>query len=211
MSRRRLRFAGLLALVAGALAFTRLLVLNVQMGDAATLFDPDLTTLGWMALGPSSLAFAIGALAVVLGFALGQRIVLASGAIVMAAGFALTGHTQALTDPGLAPYAVALHAAIAGFCQHAGAALALLGLVYRNQEVGTVGLLLVVLSFLVADVHRPSPAPKLEIGLTVRRSHALRGHAPAIVTSSAPVGARAVGARARRPARARRGRAARWR
>ncbi|HSD34752.1 MAG TPA: hypothetical protein VLE26_04975 [Alphaproteobacteria bacterium] len=58
-------------------------------------------------------------------------------------------------------------AAIAGFCQHAGAALALLGLVYRNQEVGTVGLLLVMLSVLVADVHRPSPAPKLEIGLTV--------------------------------------------
>ena len=43
----------------------------------------------------------------------------------------------------------------------------LLGLVYRNQEIGTVGLLLVVLSFLVADIRRPSPAPWLEAGLAV--------------------------------------------
>lgn len=58
-------------------------------------------------------------------------------------------------------------AAIAAFCQHAGTVLALLGLVYRNQEIGTVGLLLVVLSFLVADIRRPSPAPWLEAGLAV--------------------------------------------
>ena len=58
-------------------------------------------------------------------------------------------------------------AALAAFCQHAGTILALLGLVYQNSQVGTVGLLLVVLSFLVADVRRPSPAPKIEIGLAV--------------------------------------------
>ena len=36
-----------------------------------------------------------------------------------------------------------------------------------GAAITVIGLLLVVLSVLVADVHRPSPAPKLEIGLTV--------------------------------------------
>lgn len=104
-----------LALAATTLAFARLLVLNVQMGDATTLLDPDLLALGWMALGPSSLAFAIGAVAIVIGLLFSQRIILVVGASVAAAGFALTGHTQALPNPGLAPYGVGLHAAIAGF------------------------------------------------------------------------------------------------
>jgi putative copper export protein len=107
--------AVVLALVAIVLAFARLLFLNLQMGDATTLFDPDLMALGWMALGPSSLAFGLGAITIVLGLVFNQRVVLAGGALVAAAGFALTGHTQALPQPGLAPYAVSLHAAIAGF------------------------------------------------------------------------------------------------
>lgn len=105
----------MLTLTATVLAFARLLLLNVQMGDATTLLDPDLTALGWLALGPSSLAFAIGAAAVVTGLVLSQRVIFAGGALVMAAGFALTGHTQALPEPGLAPFAVGLHFAVAGF------------------------------------------------------------------------------------------------
>jgi putative copper export protein len=35
--------------------------------------------------------------------------------LLAAAGFALTGHTQGLTEPGFAPPAVALHVLIAGF------------------------------------------------------------------------------------------------
>src|SRR5262249_19751779 len=104
-----------LALATTVLAFARLLFLNLQMGDASTLFDPDLMALGWMALGPSSLAFGLGSVAIVLGFMFNQRVVLAGGAFITAAGFALTGHTQALPQPGLAPNAVGLHAAIAGF------------------------------------------------------------------------------------------------
>jgi len=104
-----------LAITATVLAFVRLLLLNVQMGDASTLFDPDLTALGWMALGPSSLAFAAGAAVVVAGLALRQTLILAVGAVSASAGFALTGHTQALSNPGLAPYAVGMHVAIAGF------------------------------------------------------------------------------------------------
>jgi putative copper resistance protein D len=104
-----------LVLAATTLAFARLLVLNVQMGDATTLLDPDLLALGWMALGPSSLAFAIGVVAIVVGLLFSQRLILVVAASVTAAGFALTGHAQALPDPGLAPYGVGLHAAIAGF------------------------------------------------------------------------------------------------
>jgi hypothetical protein len=40
-------------------------------------------------------------------------------------------------------------------------------LVYRNREVGTIGLLLVILSILIADIRRPSSMPSFETGLTV--------------------------------------------
>ena len=104
-----------LALVAAVLGFARLLVLNLQLGDTSTLFDSELTALGWMTLGPSSLALVIGSAVIVFGFFVTQRVILVCGALAVAAGFALTGHTQALTEPGLAPFGVGLHAALAGF------------------------------------------------------------------------------------------------
>ncbi len=58
-------------------------------------------------------------------------------------------------------------AATASLLQHVGAMLALLGLVYRHQSLGTVGLLLVILSVLLADVRRDCATPRLEAGLTV--------------------------------------------
>ncbi|HXV24121.1 MAG TPA: hypothetical protein VED46_07670 [Alphaproteobacteria bacterium] len=58
------------------------------------------------------------------------------------------------------------NAAIASILQYAGTMLALLGLVYRHQGIGTVGLLLVILSVLVCDVGRGSAMPRLEMGLT---------------------------------------------
>jgi|ERR1041384_7247813 hypothetical protein len=57
--------------------------------------------------------------------------------------------------------------AFAALCQYSGTVLALLGLVYRNREVGTIGLLLVILSILIADIRRPSSMPSFEAGLTV--------------------------------------------
>ena len=47
--------------------------------------------------------------------------------------------------------------AFATLCQYSGTVLALLGMVYRHREVGTVGLLLVLLSVLIADIRRPPP------------------------------------------------------
>jgi len=57
--------------------------------------------------------------------------------------------------------------ASAALCQYTGTMLALLGMVYRYREVGTVGLLLVILSVLIADIRRPSLMPNLEVGLAV--------------------------------------------
>lgn|SRR5436190_11550912 len=57
--------------------------------------------------------------------------------------------------------------AFATLCQYSGTVLALLGMVYRHREVGTVGLLLVLLSVLIADIRRPSSMPTFEAGLAV--------------------------------------------
>jgi putative copper export protein len=101
----------------GILVFVglRLLILNAQMGDGTVLFDPELFALSWTALGPSTMALSAGAVASVAAVFGGSRILAAIGAVTMAAGFGLTGHSQGLADPGLAPMAVGAHAFIAGF------------------------------------------------------------------------------------------------
>ena len=112
----RYRLFLLLAAIAVALLATaRVGFLNVQLGDPSSIFDPDMTALSWLALGPSTLAFVGGAFVVVVGGIAGSRVVLAAGGVILSAGFALTGHTQALDSPGAMPVAVSLHALIAGF------------------------------------------------------------------------------------------------
>ncbi len=113
---RRLRWFVLWA-AAGVLVFAglRLLILNAQMGDGTVLFDPELFPLSWIALGPSTTALSVGAVAGVAGVFAGSRILAGIGAASLAAGFGLTGHSQGLADPGLTPMAVATHAFIAGF------------------------------------------------------------------------------------------------
>lgn len=96
-------------------AGARLVILNAQMGDGTTLFDPELFPLSWTALGPSTLAFGAGAILGAAGLMSGMRVLAASGAIALAAGFGLTGHTQGLSEPGLAPALASAHVLIAGF------------------------------------------------------------------------------------------------
>jgi putative copper resistance protein D len=93
----------------------RLLVLNLQMGDGSTLFDPDTFALSWSTLGSSTLILAIGALAIAAGSLTRISWLAGAGAVILAAGFAFTGHTQGLDDPGLAPLAVGGHVLLAGF------------------------------------------------------------------------------------------------
>jgi putative copper export protein len=103
--------------VAGVFVFVglRFLILNAQMGDGTVLFDPELFPLAWAALGPSSMALGAGAVVGAAGLLTGSRLLAAIGAVVLAIGFGLTGHTQGLTEPGLAPIVVAVHVLIAGF------------------------------------------------------------------------------------------------
>jgi hypothetical protein len=58
-------------------------------------------------------------------------------------------------------------AALASMLQYSGTVLALLGMVYRDQDIGTVGLLLVILSIVGGDIRRESVMPRVEVGLTV--------------------------------------------
>ena len=105
-------FAGLLALIFAAL---RLGLANVQLGGVDALLDPATLSWTWPTLGPSSIAVGVGAGAMAAGWLLRSSIATAIGAIAFAISFALTGHTQALEPPGLAPWAVAAHVLIAAF------------------------------------------------------------------------------------------------
>lgn len=112
----RLRLPALLAMVALiAFALARLLLLVGQMGDGASLIDPELMPLAWMALGPSTMLLIGGALAAGDGLLWRSRLLAGLGALAMAASFGLTGHTQGVEEPGLLPALAAIHVLIAGF------------------------------------------------------------------------------------------------
>jgi hypothetical protein len=57
--------------------------------------------------------------------------------------------------------------AAASLLQYGGTSIALLGLVYEHEQLGTVGVLMVMLSLLVADIRRDELLPRLEIALTL--------------------------------------------
>lgn len=104
--------AGLVALVFAAL---RLGLANLQLGGGDALFDPATLSWTWPALGPSSTLIALSAVALAIGWVLRSRIAAAIGAVALAISFGLTGHSQALDSPDLAPWAVASHVLIAAF------------------------------------------------------------------------------------------------
>ncbi len=104
--------AGLGALVFAAL---RLGLANMQLGGVDALIDPAALSWTWPALGSSSTAIAIGAVALATGWRLRSRIAAGIGAVALALSFGLTGHSQALDSPDLAPWAVASHVLIAAF------------------------------------------------------------------------------------------------
>ncbi len=104
--------AGLVALVFSVL---RLGLANVQLGGIDALFDEATLSWTWPALGLGSMAVTAGATSLALGWLLQSRIASGVGAVALAVSFGLTGHTQALESPGLAPWAVAAHVLIAAF------------------------------------------------------------------------------------------------
>lgn len=112
---RAMRSATLASVVAAFFAALRLGLANVQLGGGDSLLDPATLSWTWPALGPSLTATAIGAVALATAWRLRSRIAAGLGAVALAISFGLTGHSQALDFPGLAPWAVALHVLIAAF------------------------------------------------------------------------------------------------
>jgi putative copper export protein len=112
---RAMRSATLASVVALFFAGLRFGLANVQLGGDNALLDPAALSSTWRALGPSLAATAIGAVALTTGRWLRSRIGAGIGAVALAISFGLTGHSQALEPPGLAPWAVALHVLIAAF------------------------------------------------------------------------------------------------
>jgi|CXWL01.1.fsa_nt_gi putative copper export protein len=112
---RAMRSAALASAIAVLLAAVRLAFANIQLGGGDALFDPATLAWTWPTLGPSSTAIALGSVALTAGWLLRSRIAAGTGALALAVSFGLTGHSQALESPGLAPWAVALHVLLAAF------------------------------------------------------------------------------------------------
>lgn len=113
---RVLRSAALLGCTAVIFAALRLAIANVQLGGSlGSIIDAATLSWTWPMLAPSSIAFVLGC-ALALAAWLSRKIALAAlSALAFAAGFALTGHTQALDSPGLAPWGAGMHVLIAAF------------------------------------------------------------------------------------------------
>lgn len=112
---RALRTATVAGLFAVVFAALRIGLANLQLGGVNALLDPAALSWTWPALGPSSTAVAVGAVATAAGWLLRSSIATAISAIAFAISFGLTGHIQALEAPGLAPWAVAAHVLIVAF------------------------------------------------------------------------------------------------
>jgi copper resistance protein D len=112
---RVLRSAAFLGCAAVFFAALRLAIANVQLGGSiVSIIDPATLAWTWPTLAPSSIAFALGGALALAAWRFRGAMGALSG-IALAAGFALTGHTQALESPSLAPWGVGLHALIAAF------------------------------------------------------------------------------------------------
>jgi len=112
---RTLRSATIAGAFATLLAALRLGLANLQLGGVAALFDASTWSWTWPVLGPSSTAIAFGAIALAIAWRNRSRVAAGIGAVTLALSFALTGHSQGLDPPGLAPWAVGLHVLVAAF------------------------------------------------------------------------------------------------
>lgn len=117
-TRRLLIYMGVLTLVFAGL---RLLQLNANAGGGWSFaFEPDTFSWIWAANKSQSYAFLIGIFLIIFA-AFGKLpgaakgVILGLGALALAAGFGLSGHTQGLEEPGFMPVLVAGHVLIAGF------------------------------------------------------------------------------------------------
>lgn len=112
---RAMRTAAVAGLIALILAALRIGLANAQIGGGGAILDLATMSWTWPALGPSSTSIAFGAVAILIAWRLRSGIAAILAACALAVSFSLTGHSQALDPPGLAPWAVAVHVLIGAF------------------------------------------------------------------------------------------------
>lgn len=111
-----MRVAACAAVAALVFATARLIIVNAQLGGGiGAAFDASTLQWTWRSLGLPTAALLAGVVGVIVGWAVRNPLFAAAGAVTLAASFALTGHSEALESPGLAPLAVGLHVLIAMF------------------------------------------------------------------------------------------------
>jgi putative copper export protein len=97
-------------------AGARLVLVTAQLGDGfGAVFDGSTLSLAWSAVGPSTIAIVGGSLAIMAAGPARSPVLAALGALASAVSFGLTGHTLAVSEPGVAPAAAAIHVFIAGY------------------------------------------------------------------------------------------------
>lgn len=145
----------LIALAPLVIAFTiiRLLLLNAELGGAVgMMFSSDMFEWVWRSNSMQVLTIFAGAGIVFFG-ALRKFIpALILGAVVLAASYGLSGHAQALDNPGFAPVMVVFHAFLAGFWIASPLSLfprreASATSIFRVERFSTIAILLVPILF----------------------------------------------------------------
>lgn len=108
-----LRLAALLLVLALLL---RLLTLNIEIsGGLGQVLDFSMFGWVWPGVRAQVIALSVGAACLAMGSVFLPRLFAGAGALMIATGFGLAGHTQALNAPGVLPMAVTLHVIAAGF------------------------------------------------------------------------------------------------
>lgn len=94
----------------------RLLFANAKLGGTpAAAVDSETFPWIWRIYKMQAYAVVIGCLSAILGALLRQRLAMLAAALILSAGFGLSGHTQGLESPGVMPWLAALHVLVAGF------------------------------------------------------------------------------------------------
>jgi len=99
-----------------AAALIRLLIVNAQMGGSlSAAFAQDQFSWTWIGVGRQTMALLAGASLLFVSAFLQIRLIAVAAAVAIAGSFGLAGHSAGLAAPGVAPFAVMLHALIAAF------------------------------------------------------------------------------------------------
>ena len=94
----------------------RLIIINAQMGGSlSAAFALNQFSWTWIGVGRQTMALLAGASLLFVFAFLQIRSIAVAAAVAIAAGFGLAGHSTGLAEPGVAPFAVMLHALIAAF------------------------------------------------------------------------------------------------